>query len=540
MMPQNSNANTYDYVIVGAGSAGCVLANRLSANPAIRVLLLEAGGNDAHPYLRVPIGIGMLWKHRLFDWGFDSEPDAALHGRQLVLLRGKVLGGSSSVNAMAFTRGHPANYDHWSRHGAPGWSYAEVLPYFKRVETWEGGESEWRGGSGPIGVEFAKSSDPVFGALLAAGKAAGFPSTDDYNGIDAVGFGRSQYSISRGRRSSAAQGYLRPAMQRHNLTIQTGALAHRLLLAGHRAQGVEYSHHGSITRAFAEREVLLCAGAFNTPQILMLSGIGPATHLKEAGVVPVMDLPVGANLQDHLCVQTQWERTTPGIFHATMRLDRAAIGMARSYLLGTGPASILPAGLHAFLKTRTELAVPDIEFMFRAASLTAHPWFPVLIPAYQDGYQITAAILRPKSRGEVRLRSSDPSIPVRIDNRFLSHPADLPKLREALRLARKTGMQAPLDEFRAREISPGPSVRSDQEIDDWIRNNAQSVMHPVGTCRMGSDETAVVDPQLRVRGIEGLRVVDASAMPDIVSAHTNACVLMMAEKASDMITGKLQ
>jgi choline dehydrogenase-like flavoprotein len=525
----------YDYVIVGAGSAGCVLANRLSTNPDVRVLLLEAGGGDAHPYIRVPIGLGMMWKHRMFDWRYDSVPESGLHDRRLVHLRGKVLGGSSSVNVMAFTRGHPGDYDRWAQNGAPGWSWSEVLPYFKRVETWEGGESVVRGGSGPVGVQFARTKDPLFEALLASGIAAGFPTTDDYNGANPLGFGRSQYSIRDGRRSSAARAYLQPVRSRPNLTVETAALVHRVVLDGTRACGVDYERRGALERIRAEREVLVCGGTFNTPQILMLSGIGPADHLRSVGVTPVVDLPVGNNLQDHLSVQQLWKRREPGHLYHQLRYDRIGPSMARAYLFGSGPATVVPGGLHAFLKTDDALPVPDIEFMFRAASADAHPWFPMVQPPYQDTYYIGSAILHPKSRGEVRLQSADPRKPVLINNRFLSHPDDLPTLRQAYVHAREVGRQAPLDPYRGEPITPGPEVRSEREIDEWIRRIASTVSHPAGTCPMGSDERAVLDPQLRVRGVDGLRVVDASAMPDLVSAHINACVLMMAEKAADLI-----
>jgi choline dehydrogenase-like flavoprotein len=437
---------------------------------------------------------------------------------------------------MAFTRGSSGDYDRWARNGATGWSWDEVLPYFKRLETWEGGTSALRGGTGPIGVEYAKTTDPLFGALFAAGQAAGFPTTDDYNGSKSEGFGKSQYSIRDGRRSSSSRAYLRAAQGRSNLTVRTGALVHQVLVRGNRAHGVAYSEGHTLLKAEAEREVLLCGGTFNTPQVLMLSGIGPAEHLRSLGITPIVDAPVGNNLQDHLCVQLLWERQAPGNLHASLRFDRIGISMARAYLFGEGPATVVPGGMHAFLKTRPELSVPDVELLFRAAPLDAGVWFPVVRPAYQDAYYIGAAILHPESRGEIRLRSADPGTPISINNRYLSAPEDLRTLREAFLMARTTGEQAPLKPFRGRSISPGPDVRSEQAIDDWIRDNARSVSHPAGTCRMGTDDQAVLDPELRVRGVEALRVVDASAMPDLVSAHINACVLMMAERAADLIT----
>ena len=528
----------YDYVIVGGGSAGCVLANRLSEDDAASVLLIEGGGRDLHPFIHVPLGMGKMHERNMFDWGYSSEPEPNLNGRRIELMRGKVLGGSSSINVMAYTRGHRADYDRWAQKGALGWSYADVLPYFKRAETWEAGENAWRGGSGPIGTQFAKTRDPLFDAWIEAAKSAGLPVTDDYNGGEQEGFGRGQYTIRGGYRSSASTAYLKPARGRANLTITTRALAHRVIMQGTRASGVEYStgrEHSIEVRA--EREVILCAGAFNTPPLLMRSGIGPAQHLREMGINPLVDLLVGENLQDHLAVLIFFARRDESAFRREMRLDCMALSMIRAYLFGTGPGTVVPGGLHAFIKTRPELAAPDIEFMFRGAPAHAHLWFPLLWPAYRDGHGIRPTLLHPDSRGRILLRSHEAAAPPRMIYDFFSAPGDLPRLREGFKLARLVAAQKAMDPHRGEEVSPGPQVKTDADIDHFIRQTAITAHHPCGTCAMGIGPDAVTDSQLRVRGVEGLRVVDASAMPDLVSAHINACVLMMAEKASDLIRG---
>jgi 4-pyridoxate dehydrogenase len=529
----------YDYVIVGGGSAGCVLANRLSEDAAARVLLLEAGGRDTHPLIHVPIGMGKMHELNMFDWGYRSDPEPNLNGRRIEAMRGKVLGGSSSINVMAYTRGHRGDYDRWAQKGARGWSYADVLPYFKRGETWERGANTWRGGSGPLGTEFAKTRDPLFDAWMEAAKAAGMPVTDDYNGSRQEGFGRGQYTIRNGYRSSASVAYLHPARKRPNLTVVTRANARRVMLRGTRATGVEYSTaRGERVVAQADREVIVSAGAFNTPALLMLSGIGPAAHLADMGIKPVVDVPVGKNLQDHLAVLIFFARLDESSFRRAMRIDRMAVAMLRAYLFGTGPGTVVPGGLHAFIKTRRELAVPDIEFMFRGAPAQAHLWFPLLRPAYQDGYAIRPTLLHPDSRGEILLRSNDPAVPPRIVYNFFSVGDDLSRLREGFKLARTVAYQKPMHPFRGTEVSPGLAVKSDAEIDAFIRQTAITAHHPCGTCAMGIGPEAVTDAQLHVCGIERLRVVDASIMPDLISAHINACVLMIAEKAADMIRGK--
>jgi choline dehydrogenase-like flavoprotein len=367
---------------------------------------------------------------------------------------------------------------------------------------------------------------------------AGLPVTGDYNSSSGEGFGRAQYSIRDGKRCSAAVGYLHPAMKRKNLSVEVRAHVARITMQHNRATGVDYEKGGQALHANAEREVILCGGAFNSPQVLMLSGIGPADHLRSVGVDPLIDLPVGKNLQDHLAVLMMYARTEPSEFLGNMRLDKMALNMLRAWMFGTGPATVVPGGLHAFIKTRPELAVPNIEFMFRGAPPAAALWFPGWKKPYADGYGIRPCLLHPDSRGEVLLRSNDPRDKVKIVTNFFTAPNDLPTLREGFKIAREVAAQPPLARFRGVEMSPGAKVKTDAEIDNWIRNVAATANHPASTCVMGSGPHAVVDPQFRVNGTERLRVVDASAMPDLVSAHINACVLMMAEKASDMIRGK--
>ena len=531
-------ANTYDYIIAGAGSAGCVLANRLTEDEGAQVLVVEAGGRDWHPYIHVPLGMGKLHEHRMFDWGFVTEAEPNLNGRSIEASRGKVLGGSSSVNVMAYTRGNSGDFDRWAQKGATGWSYADVLPYFRRCETFDGGANVWRGGAGPLGTEFAKTADALYPAWIEAAEAAGVPHTADYNAAFQEGFGRSQYTIRNGRRSSAATAFLKPAMRRANLTVETRALVTRVVLRGTTATGIEYVKGGRVVQVAATREVIVSGGAFSTPQILMLSGIGPAAHLREIGVDPVIDLPVGRNLQDHLAVFLSFARSEPGPFHHQMRFDRMAVNMIRAWLFGTGPGTVVPGGLHAFIKTRPDIAVPDIEFMFRGAATDVRLWYPVIRPPRPDGFAIRPTLLHPDSRGEILLRSNDARDPMRIVYNFFSAPNDLPKLREGFRLARHIAYQKPLDRFRGAETAPGASVKSDAEIDAYIRKTAITAHHPAATCPMGFGPDVVLDPQMRVRGVEHLRVVDASAMPDLVSAHLNAAVLMIAEKAADMIGGR--
>jgi 4-pyridoxate dehydrogenase len=527
---------TFDYVIVGAGSAGCVLAARLSEDKDTRVCLIEAGGRDSDPLIHIPLGMGKMREKRLHDWGFDTEPVPGLAGRRMAAVRGKVLGGSGSLNFLTHVRGNRGDYERWAQKGCTGWSYDSVLPHFRKLETWQGGADAYRGGGGPISVIRAASPDPIFDAMHAAAVEAGHPTTDDYNGAQQEGIGTSQLAIGNGRRSSSATAYLRPALGRANLTLVTGALARRVMLQGLRAVGVEYEIDGKIVEARAEREVILCAGAFNSPHLLMLSGIGPADALRAQGIGIALDLPgVGSNLQDHVYAFVAYQRKEPGPFIGALRWDRMSLAMARAQAFGTGPATVPPTRLMGFLKTRPELTVPDIQFFCGANPRIPHLWFPGWKAAPQDGFELAPVLLHPERAGHIALASADPCTPVRIHQNVLSTANEVRTLREGVKLARDLLSRKVLDPYRGRAVIPDDEVKTDAEIDAWIPKAAIAAFHPAGTCAMGIGPDAVLDPELRVRGAECLRVVDASAMPDLTSGNINAVVVMMAEKAADLI-----
>jgi choline dehydrogenase len=531
-------AREADYVIVGAGSAGCVLANRLSADGA-RVVLLEAGGADRHIKFRVPLAFRDLWLDRRFSWNYQSDPEPTLNGRKVPVPRGKVLGGSSSINGMLYSRGHPRDYDQWRQFGCAGWGYADILPYYKRAETDWRGEGTYHGGSGPLPVSRHRTG-PLYRDLVAAAAKLGYPESTDFHGTQTEGFGAPDFTVSRrGRRASTAAAYLVPAMARPSLTVETGAQATRVIVAGGRATGVEYLRDGERQVVHAARDIVLSGGAYNSPQLLMLSGVGPADELAQHGIAVVHDLPgVGKRLQDHAGAHSLFEASGPIAFDRNLRFDRLAVAMAEWALLGRGIAAGLPVTCNSFLRTRPGLERPDVQILFTPVGMDAHVWFPGVKAPRGHVFSNAGVLLHPESMGEVTLASADPLAPPRIHFNLLASENDRASLIAVIRIVREVFATAPFARHVGREVRPGPDVVTDEEIVAYLRSTTATAFHPVGTCRMGTGDDAVVDPALKVRGVEGLRVADASIMPTIIGGNTNAPSIMIGEKAADLVLGR--
>ena len=529
----------YDYLIIGAGSAGSVLANRLTDNPNTRVCLLEAGPSDDSLWIRMPVGIILMMRSNKRNWRYETVPQKALNNRKIYIPRGKTLGGSSSVNAMCYTRGHPWDYDHWADIGNPGWSFREVLPYFKRSQHQERGENRFHGTSGSLNVADLRYSHPVSNAWVEAAVQAGFPATDDFNNDIQEGVGLYQVTQKDGERCGVGRAFLHPAMERDNLTVLTEALVHRILFDGKRARGVEANVQGHL-QTIEAGEVILCGGAINSPQTLMLSGVGPVSELGKHGIPVLHELEgVGRNLQDH---------PDALVVHKSLRND--TLNLSPAALLGTGlkgmwdffyrrrgqlTSNVAEAG--GFIRSSDDTSIPDLQLHLTAARLDNHGLNLLFSMGY--GYSTHVCILRPKSRGTITLASADPAAAPLIDPNFLAEPEDMEGMVRGVKSVRRILSQEALTDWRGDEIFPGVEQQSDEEIRAFLREKCDNIYHPVGTCKMGTDGLAVVAPDsLKVHGLEGLRVVDASVMPTLIGGNTNAPTVMIAEKAADMILGR--
>jgi choline dehydrogenase len=529
---------TFDYIIVGAGSAGCVLANELSQDCGNEVLILEAGPMDRNLLIHMPAGVYNVHKNPALNWNYESETEPGLGGRKMTLPRGKVLGGSSAINSMVYMRGHPQDYDHWANnHGLPAWSFEHCLPYFKKCEASDRGASDWRGAEGRLGVTRGKLDNPLFDAFLEAGEQSGQGRTDDPSGYDPEGLARLDSTKKDGRRSSAAVAHLKPALGRPNLTLVTRALTQRILLEKGCAKGVQFSFRGALLNAYASKGVVVSAGAINSPQLLMLSGIGPTAHLKDVGVVPRHHLPgVGQNLQDHLAISLAYESLKPVTFDKVGHPVRKFL-IGGQWLLthkGFVASNIWEAG--GLIRGYTAVEYPNLQYHFAPVFAVYHGARPILHQAFTT--QLDQ--LRPRSKGEVKLLSADPTHRPAAYFNYLSDTFDVAELTEAVKRIRELIAQPAFDEFRGKELKPGLGVQSDKDIEHFLRAQSSTDYHPSCTCRMGNDELAVVDEGLRVHGLDRLCVVDASVMPDVVSGNLNAPTQMIALRAADFILGRPQ
>ena len=527
----------FDYIIVGAGSAGCVMANRLTEDGTASVLLVEAGGGDWSPFIRMPSALAIAMETKSTNWNDLSEPEPHLGGRRITCPRGKVVGGSSSINGMVYIRGNAMDFESWDRAGARGWAYADVLPYFKRAETRDEGGDGYRGSDGPLHTSYGPMRNPLFSAFVEAGRQAGYPVTDDVNGFQQEGFGRMDRTIRDGQRWSAARAYLDDARKRSNLTLWTRCAVERITFEGARATGLAWRHKGQPVAVRARREVILAGGAINSPQLLMLSGVGPADHLREHGIAVVADRPgVGANLTDHLVFYFPVSCKEPFTIFSTMGLVPKAMIGAQWLLTRDGLGATNHFESCGFIRSRAGVEWPDLQYHFLPAAIS----YNGKNLAEQHGFQAHIGSMRSKSRGRIALRSADPHARPSILFNYMSHPDDWVEMRAAVRLTREIFAQPAFDRYRGEEIQPGSAVETDAEIDAFIRDHVESGYHPCSTCRMGAidDPLAVVAPDTRVIGVEGLRVADASIMPTITTGNLNAPTIMLAEKASDHIRGR--
>ena len=525
-----------DFIIIGSGSAGSAMANRLSEDPKNSVIVIEYGGSDVGPFIQMPAALSYPMNMGIYDWGYRTEPEPHLGRRVLAAPRGKVIGGSSSINGMVYVRGHAEDFDTWQEEGADGWSYADVLPYFQRMESAHGGQNGWRGHSGPLHVKRGRRNNPLFQAFIEAGAQAGFELTEDYNGEKQEGFGPMEQTIYRGKRWSAANAYLKPALKRPNLRLIKG-LALRVVIENGRASGVEIRRNGKPEIIHADREVIIAASAFNSPKLLMLSGIGPAEHLKEHGIEVVADRPgVGQNLQDHLELYVQQECTQPITLYSKMNLISKGLIGAEWLFFKSGIGATNHFEAAAFLRSRPGVRYPDIQYHFLPVAIR----YDGTAPAEAHGFQAHVGPMRSKSRGSVRLRAANANAAPVIRFNYMSDPSDWEDFRHCIRLTREIFSQPAFDAYRGREISPGDDVQSDEALDAFITEHAESAYHPCGTCRMGraDDPGSVVDPKCRVIGVDGLRVADSSVFPMITNGNLNAPSIMVGEKASDHILEK--